>query len=232
MNPDRPHAVFDLLVLQLADSAFPAAGFTHSSGLEAAVRHGHVCTAADVSRVAVQVIRQAGRGSLPLVAAAHQEPARLPALDALADLSLNHPVSNRASRAQGRALAGSATRIFATARRHADLQALADRTREGALFGHQAPIFGAVLAYLGVGLETTLHLFLYQSGRSVTTAAVRLGVVGGFVAQQVQVSLAVEIGATIDACAAIAPADVAQTAPLLDLVQSTHDRIYSRLFQS
>src|SRR5262245_26690458 len=87
----------DFLVLQLADSAFPSAAFTHSSGLEAAVRHGQVRTAADVHRTAVEVVRQAGRGALPLVIAAHRQPVRLAALDALADLSLNHPVSNRAS---------------------------------------------------------------------------------------------------------------------------------------
>jgi urease accessory protein len=67
---------------------------------------------------------------------------------------------------------------------------------------------------------------------SPATTAVRLGVVGGFVAQQLQQSLAVEIDAAIAACASMAPEDVAQSAPLLDLVQSTHDRLYSRLFQS
>jgi urease accessory protein UreF len=30
----------------------------------------------------------------------------------------------------------------------------------------------------------------------------------------------------------VGPLDIAQTAPLLDLFQSMHDRLYSRLFQS
>jgi urease accessory protein UreF len=33
-------------------------------------------------------------------------------------------------------------------------------------------------------------------------------------------------------CANLAETDAAQTAPLIDIRQGTHDRLYSRLFQS
>jgi urease accessory protein len=222
----------DLVIWQLSDSAFPAGGFTHSSGLEASVQHGHVRTIADVERTTAQVIRQAGRGSLPLVRAAHQVPDRLPWLDALADAFLNHPISNRASRAQGLALVGSAVQIFAGTGHTGGLRILADRVQARRLFGHHAPIFGAVFAALSVDVETASRLFLFQSARSVASAAVRLGVAGAFDAQRVLAGTGRDIAETLEACRGLAPDDIAQTAPLLDLAQSTQDRLYSRLFQS
>ena len=36
----------------------------------------------------------------------------------------------------------------------------------------------------------------------------------------------------LEACGALTEDDVAQTSPLVDLFGSTHDRLYSRLFQS
>jgi urease accessory protein len=61
---------------------------------------------------------------------------------------------------------------------------------------------------------------------------VRLGIIGAYEAQTIQAELSAHIDAVIHDCGAVAPHDVAQTAPLIDLFQSTHDRLYSRLFQS
>jgi urease accessory protein len=217
-----------LLLWQLADSAFPSGGFTHSNGLEACFHYGAARTVDDVWQLAVSAVGQAGYGALPFVFACHHDPHELPALDARADLFLNQPVSNRASRAQGRGLLHTAMRVFP----EAPLGPLGEMAARDGFCGHHAPMFGAVMAALDVDAGAAGRLFLYQAARSVTSAAVRLGIAGLFDAQRLQSDLSSEIDRVADACRCIAASDAAQAAPLVDLYQSTQDRLYSRLFQS
>lgn len=216
------------LLWQLVDSGFPAGGFAHSGGLETSVHHGQVSDAAGLRAFARQAIAQAGRGALPLVTAAHREPQSLDELDQLCDAFLTNPVANRASRAQGRAFLTSATRAFP----RFDLAPIEQRIRREQLFAHYPPVFGAVLNRLGVDGLDTQRLFLFLVGRSVGSAAVRLGLIGPYDAQEMQAMLADDIDLVIAKCGRLGPLEISQTAPLIDLCQSTHDRLYSRLFQS
>ncbi len=217
----------NLLLWQLIDSGFPAGGFAHSSGLETNVQHGRVADAAGVVAFARQALSQAGRSALPFVTAAWEDPATLTELDRFSDVFLSNPVANRASRAQGRALVTSVSRSFP----ETTLGAIEENIRNGAC-GHHAPIFGAVFRALDIDLTDTQRAFLFMSVRGVASAAVRLGLLGAYEAQAVQRELASSIERTIDRCGSLPPSAIAQTAPILDLCQSTHDRLYSRLFQS
>jgi len=215
------------LLFQLADSAFPSGGFAHSAGLEAAMQAGEVRDAAGLERFATEALWQAGHGSLPLVSAAHRNRSELSTLDARAETFLTNHVQRRASRVQGRALLDTAARIFP-----APLGPLREEARSLGLKLHHAPLFGAAVAALGVALEETQRLHLWQSLRAVISAAVRLGLVGTHEAQSLQARLAPSIDQVFAACAALGPTGLAQTSPLLDLFSATHDRLYSRLFQS
>ena len=217
-----------LLLLQLSDSAFPGGGFTHSGGLEAAVHHGEARTPEDVDRIARMAVRQAGCGALPFLIAAHRDRADLPRLDARIDLFLNQPVSNRASRAQGLALLNTAAQVFTGPA----VRRLAEGVAANRLHGHHAPIFGALLGGLSLDADAAGRLFLYQSARGVISSAVRMGVIGMFDGQRIQCAIGDEITRTLDECRDRPVEDATQTAPVLDLYQSTHDRLYSRLFQS
>jgi urease accessory protein len=66
----------------------------------------------------------------------------------------------------------------------------------------------------------------------VLAAAVRLGIVGSYDAQRLQHEVTPAMLAISDRSAALDENDLAQTAPLHDLLQAAHDRLYSRLFQS
>jgi urease accessory protein len=218
----------NLLVWQLIDSAFPSGGFAHSAGLEATVQHGHVGDGAAVHAFALQALVQCARSALPIVTAAHARPEDLADLDELSDVFLSNPIANRASRAQGRALLTSAVRSFP----NVDLASIERAQTNGGFACHHAPLFGSVFRALDISLGETQRALLFIAARGVCSAAVRLGIVGGYEAQTMQADVGSHIDEIARDCAALAPHEIAQTAPLFDLFQSTHDRLYSRLFQS
>jgi urease accessory protein len=75
-------------------------------------------------------------------------------------------------------------------------------------------------------------MVLYGAARTVLAAAVRLGIAGSFEAQRLQYECGPWLDQAVDRCGALSIDDLAQTAPVLDLLQGGHDRLYSRLFQS
>jgi urease accessory protein len=216
------------LVWQLIDSAFPSGGFAHSGGLEATVQHGFVTDGDSARAFARQALAQCGRSALPIVTTAHRCPESLGDLDRLSDVFLSNPVANRASRAQGRALLTSVARSF----RGCDVETLETRIRVEGLGGHYAPLFGRLFSALGIEMADTQRAYLFISARGVSSAAVRLGIMGAFEAQAMLAELTAHIDAIVRDCGELLPDHIAQTAPLIDLFQATQDRLYSRLFQS
>lgn len=227
----------DWLLLQLSDSAFPTGGFAHSGGLEAAVQAKLVTDERGVWRFLGDALWGLGWSSLPFVTAAHEgdlthpSPARggssaFADVDRACDAFLTSTVANRASRTQGRAFLETCARVFP----HPSIAEL--RAEARALPCHHAPAFGATTRRLGASSEDARRVFLHLSLRGLSSAAVRLGVVGPHLAQRMTFDLHERLEEVARACATLTIDDAAWTAPLQELLGGTHDRLYSRLFQS
>jgi urease accessory protein len=218
----------DWIIWQLLDSSFPSGAFAHSGGLESAWQQGFFADARELRSMAEAFLVQQARGPAVLTIAACRQAERFAELDALAEAMLANHVANRASRAQGAALAHAAARTFGVP----TLRALAERIACGQTPGHGAPVLGIIVGGLGLSAERSSRVAVFLALRSVLSAAVRLGALGAFEAQALQRTLADSAERAAALALTIGPADAAQAAPVLDLVQQTHDRLYSRLFQS
>jgi urease accessory protein len=218
----------DWLIWQIIDSAFPTGGFAHSAGLEAAWQQGELASDIDVSNYLRTSMEQAAAGALTFVLAVCREPHRFEELDALQDAMLSNHIANRASRAQGKALLATSVRVL----RLDALTALQSRVRNASLPAHVAPVWGAVAAATGIEPPELSQMFIFMHLRSLVNAAVRLGIVGPMQAQTIQQGLSTHGSALAVRALNDDVEQAAQTAPLLDLLHTAHDRLYSKLFIS
>ena len=218
----------DMLALQLADSAFPSGSFAHSGGIEAAYKWGELRSEESLKSYLETSIRQAPFGTLPFLVAAYRKTDSFADLDQLCSAVLSNHVARRSSSKQGRALLATAARIFNSAA----IRQLQQQTKDQDLPTHLAPVFGALTFYLGIPLDKSLQVFFYTLLRDLVSAAIRLNIIGPHAGQRLLVELSPELELAIERSVELELADIAQTAPLVEILQVNHDRLYSRLFQS
>lgn len=228
MTAAHPTAPPDWLLLQLADSAFPTGSFAHSSGLEAACQHKEVRNRDHLIEFLEAALKQCAHSTVPFVRASFEQPSNFEHLDQHFDAFTTNHVANRASRAQGRAFLTTVDRAFAQ-QASRGLRELVDARK---LPVHFPIVFGHLLKALGFDLVASTRLFLFNHLRGLISSAVRLNIVGPLEGQTLQARLSPYAEALLASSIKIGIEHAAQTAPLLDLFQSTQDRLYSRLFQS
>jgi urease accessory protein len=159
-------------------------------------------------------------------------------LDSFCHATITNTVARRASTSQGSALLSLLTKATLVDDKHCDQMSRLSQFRKWVLSaktpGHLPVAFAVSLITLSLPLPKALYLFLFLHVRTLLSAAVRLNILGPYKAQELLarmgreglVETVVEKYKDLDLCLAT------QTSPLIDMCQASHDRLYSRLFNS
>ncbi|WP_370150129.1 urease accessory protein UreF [Streptacidiphilus sp. EB129] len=227
-------------LLVLTDGRFPAGGYAHSGGCEAAVKAGRVHDAASLRAFCTGRLHTAGLTAAALAAAAAGRRIDPLLLDDAADARTPSPALRAASRRLGRQLIRAARAVWPDP---ALDRLVGDRPR-GA---HQPVVLGLTAAAAGLGPAGAASAAAYESVAGPVTAAVRLLGLDPFQATAVLARLAPDLAeVTAHAVRAAAEAAVAvetvgdagvdalpaASAPLLDLYAEQHAAWPVRLFAS
>ncbi|CAM9484286.1 unnamed protein product [Chrysoparadoxa australica] len=225
-------------IWQLTDSALPIGGFAHSSGLEAAFAAGSVTRESVESLIHFIQSTLANIASLQLpimeqMWASEAKVEEWERADSLMEALLTTQAARRASAAQGQALLRLAVEAFPDCEGISEVRAFRMRMvaqGEGKhLHGHFSPTLSFLCLCQGVDLLKAQRMLLFISARGMLSAANRLSIVGPLQGAQLLHRLQGYVEQLLD----VEPRkEVYQTDPLLELLQGTHDKLYSRLFNS
>lgn len=219
-----------LLAFQHADSQFPSGSFAFSQGLEAASQLAHQLGEFNFTSFLMSQIRHrwAEADRVALVRA-HRIGGDLPALAVLdAEVEASTFMDGLRSGARRNGIA-----LLTTHARMGTPGAASYRTmvRAGSAHGHLPVVQGLLWQALGLDEATAVAISGYQAATSLTTAAVRLGLIGAIEAQR-------QIAGVMPLVQASAATDVAidepirSFVPLAEVAVALHGAAGQRLFSN
>ncbi|KAI9818454.1 MAG: hypothetical protein M1827_000513 [Pycnora praestabilis] len=254
LTPGFPPTAHHSLIL-LSDSALPLGSFAFSSGLESYLaHHRNAPTVSSTSPIAsfrrflTLTLASLSSTTGPYILAAYRQPSRLADLDNDLDASTPCTVARRASVAQGKALLSVWQRCLQSARPEVKTSSAAVTALEvfGTLLkepvdddglmanGHFAPLWGVICKAMGLTLQQTAYVFLFNHVKAVLSAAVRASVMGPYQSQGILASA--DLQESIENCLErewdTQVEDAGQVVPVMDLWVGRHELLYSRIFNS
>ena len=216
-----------LTALQFSDSAFPSGGFAFSWGLEGLQADGLAGSAEDVAEIAAEQLRQRwATMDKILLARAHAAsgPDELAGIDVAAEVACTSGQLRSGSRRAGRALIGMAARLGYPGALSYRAVVTADER-----LGHLPVVQGLVFREAGLDGPTAQVLSAWSLLNGLTSAAIRLGLIGHVDAQHLMITLRPVVAAVVDGETDLG-CPLSSFTPLLDIAVSRRDSRDLNLF--
>lgn len=225
----------NLCLLQIADSALPISGHTHSWGLEGAIARGSVHDACTLEEWTGRWLRRSlGPLEGVLVAWACRAgradvPAQLLALNVQAEVSIIPPSIRRASREMGEQLVALGSTWGWCSAGLARFVKLASESTGG---WHHPVAFGLLGALAGGEPQEVLTAYLHQAALGMIGAGVRAIPVGHTHGQQVLAYLQDDIRSPATELVDRDPETAGAGCPFYEVLCDEQTRLYARMFRS
>lgn len=231
MNQQPTTVKQKLALMQLADSFFPSGSYTLSHGLESLVQSRTIQQPKDLI-LFLQLLLGNKIAPSDLVALIHAYTGSaannletIRQADAQLFVQTAIAITRKTQRQTGRALLMVAQSTW----HHEQLEALAGDRQFNCL---HPIIFGIVSNIAGLTVTDTVLAFLHGLVTGILGAAIRLGILGHFQAQQILCQLAPDIEAACHYSFTLKLNQMWSCTPMIDLAQMCHSKLATRLFAS
>lgn len=221
-----------LATLWQSDSAFPNGAFAFSNGIEGLAELGHTLGGDNLTKTLVSTLthRWAGmdRIAVALAFAAHDDLAALAEIDRRFDAATLPAPQRRGSCRNGLAFLTAHARIGTHG--VTGIKAEVDARR---MPGHLPVAQGALWRHCGLDEGSALAASAYGTAAAMTSAAVRLGLVGAVEAQRALAATLPVIAGLIEqgaSTSSLSCDDFSSMSPLLDIATMRHATSEVRLF--
>lgn len=226
MNSDETEMLLSLM--QMADSASPIGGFSHSWGMETWVQRGQLADAKSVEEALTNLLDALIiplDGSACAIAhecAAYGDEEQFVELNECLTASKWNEEILKASTAMGQRLYQLASAA----------QWIQQKPLPAGLSVHHSCTFGWIAGQCGIERKSATAAYLLQSLASLVSACVRLVPLGHTAGQLILTRLRRNIPGKLTTCLNATISDVGGFAPLHEWACQQHLSLYSRLFQS
>ena len=220
-----------LRLLQLSDTAFPTGSFSHSMALEAFAEAGELRDAQDLARAIKLHLCTLATSDCVALRAAHGERSleRLSYVDRLLAATKLPRELRAASSSTGRRFLIS---VAALGVENTTLGDFTAAVRAGISPGNLAVGYGVAAPVLGLGVEETLHAYLYATVASLVAAGQKIVPLGGSAAQRVLYELGEGMIHTAETSKDMEVEDMHAFSPTVDVRSMMHGRQRTRLYIS